>query len=127
MEPDSQRVSESSYRSIRSTTGLLVSLLELRTEIQSIKKEGLLVDEYVLKLKTLTNKLGSIGEPVTNKDQLIYLFQGLRVECNSFVTSVKSRLDQPIVEKVHSLQNTSASDKLNLVPTKLSIPTQMAS
>ena len=93
--------------------------------------------EYILKLKTLANKLGSIGEPVSNRDQLIYLFQGLRVECYSFVTSVNSRLDQPIVKELHSLpisydlqlqrQNTSASDKLNLVPTKLSIPTQMAS
>lgn len=115
----------------------MVSLLELRTKIQSIKKEGFLAYEYILKLKTLANKLGSIGEPVSNRDQLIYLFQGLRVECYSFVTSVNSRLDQPIVKELHSLpisydlqlqrQNTSASDKLNLVPTKLSIPTQMAS
>ena len=100
-------------------------LLELRTEIQSLKKDGLTVDEYVLKLKTLVDKLSSIGEPVSNRDQLINLFQGLGAEYNSFVTSINSRVDLPTVEEVHSLllsydlrlqtQNTPVSDHLNLV------------
>ena len=78
-------------------------VLELCTEIQSIKKDGLVVDEYVLKLKNIANKLASIGEPVSDWDQLIYLFQGLGVEYNPFETSFNARFDQPIIEKVRSL------------------------
>ncbi|KAL6340457.1 hypothetical protein AAG906_006121 [Vitis piasezkii] len=62
----------------------------LRIEIQSIK-EGLIVHENVFKLKTLSDKLGYISEPVSNRDQLIYLFQGLGVEYNPFITSINSR------------------------------------
>ena len=75
-------------------------VLELCTEIQSIKKDGLI---YVLKLKNIANKLASIGEPVSDRDQLIYLFQGLGAEYNPFETSFNARFDQPIIEEVHSL------------------------
>ena len=75
-------------------------VLELCTEIQSIKKDGLI---YVLKLKNIANKLASIGEPVSDRDQLIYLFQGLGAEYNPFETSFNARFDQPIIEKVRSL------------------------
>ena len=75
-------------------------VLELCTEIQSIKKDGLI---YVLKLKNIANKLASIGEPVSDRDQLIYLFQGLGAEYNPFETSFNARFDQPIIEVVHSL------------------------
>ena len=74
--------------------------MELCTEIQSIKKDGLI---YVLKLKNIANKLASIGEPVSDRDQLIYLFQGLGAEYNPFETSFNARFDQPIIEEVHSL------------------------
>nr|CAN81183.1 hypothetical protein VITISV_010634 [Vitis vinifera] len=52
-------------------------VLELRTEIQSIKKDALIIDKYVFKLKSIADKLVSIGEPVLNRDQLISIFQGL--------------------------------------------------
>ena len=74
--------------------------MELCTEIQSIKKDGLI---YVLKLKNIANKFASIGEPVSDRDQLIYLFQGLGAEYNPFETSFNARFDQPIIEKVRSL------------------------
>ena len=78
-------------------------VLELRTEIQSIKKDGLIPDEYVVKVKNVVDKLGSIGKPVLDKDQLIYLFQGLGAEYNPFVTSFNDISNQPTIEEVHSL------------------------
>ena len=74
--------------------------MELCTEIQSIKKDGLI---YVLKLKNIANKFSSIGEPVLDKDQLIYLSQGLGAEYNPFVTSFNDISNQPTIEEVHSL------------------------
>ncbi|RVW85508.1 hypothetical protein CK203_044033 [Vitis vinifera] len=68
-------------------------VLELRTEIQSIKKDGLIPDEYVVKVENVVDKLGSIGEPVLDKDQLIYLFQGLGAEYNPFRQNVVEQLN----------------------------------
>ena len=78
-------------------------VLELRIEIQSIKKDGLTTNEYVFKLKNIADKLAFISEPVLDRDQLIYPFQGLGVEYNPFVTSFNARSDQSTIEEVHSL------------------------
>ena len=78
-------------------------VLELHTKIQSIKKDGLTTNEYVFKLKNIADKLAFISEPVLDRDQLIYPFQGLGVEYNPFVTSFNARSDQSTIEEVHSL------------------------
>ena len=40
---------------------------------------------------------------MSNRERLIYLFQGLGVEYNSFVISINSRVDLPTIEEVNSL------------------------
>ena len=77
-------------------------VLELRTEIQSIKKDALIIDKYVFKLKSIADKLVSIGEPVLNRDQLISIFQGLGCKYNPFVTSLNAIFDQPTIKEIHS-------------------------
>lgn len=59
--------------------------------------------QYIQKLKSLSNRLASIGEPVSKKDYLIYLFNGLDQHYNGFVSSVSARSDSPSVEEIHSL------------------------
>ncbi|KAL6348467.1 hypothetical protein AAG906_008917 [Vitis piasezkii] len=49
--------------------------------------------------ENIADKLASFGEPVSNRDQLIYLFQGLGVEYNPFATSFNARSDQPTIEE----------------------------
>lgn len=78
-------------------------IIELRTELQNIRKDGLSADEYIFKLKSIVDKLASIGEPVTHNDQIIYLLHGLGPEYNSFADTINARTDQPNIEEIHSL------------------------
>ena len=73
------------------------------TKLQTLKKDGLSIGEYIQKLKSICNSLAAIGEPVSKKDHLIYLFSGLDREYNPFVTSIQNRSDQPTIEQIHSL------------------------
>ena len=71
-------------------------IIELRTELQMLKKDGLTTDEYVSKKQSLVDRLVSIGEPVSHDDHLIYLLQGLGPEYNSLVDSISETLMKSI-------------------------------
>ena len=81
----------------------MAPLLELRTQIQSFKKESMSGIDYIQKLKGLCNNLAAIREPVSRNDHLIYMFNGLDYEYNPFVTSINARPNMPSIEEVHSL------------------------
>ena len=81
----------------------MAQVTELRTKLQTLKKDGLSTSEYIQRLKSICNSLAAIGEPVSEKDHLIYLFNGLDREYNSFVTSIQNRSDQPTIEQIRSL------------------------
>ncbi|KAJ9550796.1 hypothetical protein OSB04_014841 [Centaurea solstitialis] len=81
----------------------LARVTELRTSLQTLKKQGLSITAYIQKLKGICNSLAAIGEPVTREDHLIYLLGGLGREYNAFVASIHTRADKPTVEEVHSL------------------------
>ena len=85
------------------STSSMAWVTELHTKLQTLKKDGLLVGEYIQRLKSICNSLAAIGELVSEKDQLIYLFNGLYCEYNSFVTSIQNQSDQPTIEQIHSL------------------------
>ena len=72
------------------------------TKLQTLRKDGLLVGEYIQKLKSICNSLATIGELVFEKDHLIYLFSGLDREYNPSVTSIQNRSNQPTIEQIHS-------------------------
>ncbi|GFS33695.1 hypothetical protein Acr_00g0030110 [Actinidia rufa] len=78
-------------------------LTELRTALQTIKKDGLTALAYIQKFRHLCNSLASIGEPVTYTDHLIYFLGGLGRDYNPFVTSIQSQAIRPSIEEVHSL------------------------
>ncbi|GMN67855.1 hypothetical protein TIFTF001_036919 [Ficus carica] len=78
-------------------------IIELRTELQNIRKDGLSADEYIFKLNSIIDKLASIGEPITHNDQIIYLLHGLGLEYNSFADTINARTDQPNIEEIHCL------------------------
>ncbi|KAL6344215.1 hypothetical protein AAG906_035440 [Vitis piasezkii] len=55
----------------------MARVTELRTKLQTLKKDGLSTGEYIQRLKSICNSLAVIGELVYEKDHLIYLFNGL--------------------------------------------------
>lgn len=81
----------------------MAKLVELRSQLQNLKKGGLAAIDYLIKLKGLCDSLTVIGELVTYNDHLLYLLGGLRREYNPFVTSITNRPDKPALEEIHSL------------------------
>ena len=44
--------------------------------------------EYILYIKTISNNLAAIGEPIKNKDHILQLHGGLGPKYNSIVASL---------------------------------------
>lgn len=81
----------------------MARIIELRNQLQFLKKGGMTAMEYIQKLKSLCNTLAAIGVPVSRTDNLIYMFNGFDAEYNPFVTSIQNQPDFPSIQEVHSL------------------------
>lgn len=91
-----------SLTSLYSATSM-AKLTELRSQFQTLKKDGLTAISYINKLKSLCNSLVAIGEPVSYNDHVIYLLGGLGCEYNLLVTLVINQPDKPSVAEIYSL------------------------
>ena len=104
--------------------------MQLRLEFQTTRKGSLTMMEYILKLKSLEDNLAAIGEPVTDRDQILQLLGGLGVDYNSIVASFTIREDDMSLHSVHNIlltheqrfgfQNLAVED--NIISTNLAIP-----
>ncbi|GMN71348.1 hypothetical protein TIFTF001_053389 [Ficus carica] len=80
----------------------MARIIELRNQLQFLKKGRMTAMEYIQKLKSLCNTLAAIGVPVSRNDNLIYMFNGLD-KYNPFVSSIQNQPDFPSIQEVHSL------------------------
>ncbi|KAI4312871.1 hypothetical protein MLD38_037660 [Melastoma candidum] len=68
-------------------------IINLRTQMQQLKKEGRSMQQYLSTLKSLSDQLGAVGEPVKYSDYIWYMLEGLPAEYDAVVTAVYSRVD----------------------------------
>ena len=61
------------------------------------------MNEYLAQIKDIFDKLAAIGEPLSYKDKLMFVFNGLGEEYDSFVTSTLNRTDKPSLGEIYSL------------------------
>ena len=88
-----------------------------------MKKDGLNMMEYLLKVKFVANNLVAIGESISEHDHVLYLLGGLVVDYNSFVVSITSRHEPLYLAEIHSmlltyehcLEQQNATDEANLL------------
>ncbi|RVW67423.1 Retrovirus-related Pol polyprotein from transposon RE1 [Vitis vinifera] len=78
-------------------------ILQLRLEFQTTKKGADPMLEYILKIKTISDNLAAIGEPVKETDHILQLLGGLGSEYNSIVASLTAREDDLSLHSVHSI------------------------
>ncbi|KAI4312192.1 hypothetical protein MLD38_037031 [Melastoma candidum] len=78
-------------------------IINLRNQMQNLRKDGRTMQTYLNSLKALSDQLGAVGEPIKYRDYIWYMLEGLPVEYDSVVTAVYSRADQPSVEEVQNL------------------------
>ena len=60
-------------------------------------------NEYIMRIRSLSDKLAAIGEPLSFKDQLVYVLNCLGSEYNGLVPTINARSDSLTLEDVHSL------------------------
>ncbi|KAI4373768.1 hypothetical protein MLD38_011851 [Melastoma candidum] len=78
-------------------------VINLRNQMQQLKKEGRTMQVYLNMLKSLANQLAAVGEPVSQRDYIWYMLEGLPAEFDAVVTAIYSRPDQITLDEVQNL------------------------
>ena len=107
--------------------------MQHRLEFQTIKKGRESMMEYILKLRTVSDNLAVVGEPVKETDPILQLLGGLGSKYNDIVASLTTKDEELSLHSVHNMlitheqrltsQNTSSSD-LNSIATHMAVQTQ---
>ena len=94
-------------------------IMQLGLEFQIAMKGGESMMEYILKMKTISNNLASVGERVKERDQILQILGGLGYEYNPIVASLTAREEDLSLHSVQSILLTHEQRLLlqNFVPT----------
>ena len=71
-------------------------VLQLRYELNTLRKESMSVEDYCIKMKTIADKLASAGSPITEKDLMLTILNGLGAgyrDIATFITGSKMDYD----------------------------------
>ena len=82
--------------------------------------------EYILKVKTITDNLAAIGEPVKERDQILQILGGLGPEYNSIVAYLTSRDEDLSLHSVHSTHEQRLQQQQSLPPELVPLTAHMA-
>lgn len=78
--------------------------MQLKLELQTVKKRNLSISDYLEKIKTLADSL--VTQPFLESNLILHILGGLSTKYHSFVTSVTTRLDDISIDDLHAmLQN----------------------
>ncbi|KAI4310908.1 hypothetical protein MLD38_035853 [Melastoma candidum] len=78
-------------------------IINLRNQMQQLRKDGRTMQQYLSTLKALSDQLSAVGEAIKYRDYIWYMLEGLPAEYDSVVTAVYSRADQPSIDEVQNL------------------------
>ncbi|KAL5751167.1 hypothetical protein ACOSP7_025770 [Xanthoceras sorbifolium] len=65
--------------------------MQIRAKIQATKKGSLTITEYVLKLRTMADSLAAAGQPMSERDLLLNVLQGLGSEYDAVIVNITSQ------------------------------------
>ncbi|KAL5548887.1 hypothetical protein UlMin_004118 [Ulmus minor] len=82
---------------------IIVRIMQLRLQLQTTRKNSMSMMEYTMKLKSFSDSLAAIGEPVSEQDQIMNLLGGLGADYNAVVTSINVRDDKISIDMVHCM------------------------
>ncbi|CAH9117211.1 unnamed protein product [Cuscuta europaea] len=84
---------------------ILAKARQLKSELYNTTKGDRSISDYLLRIQTIADNLSAIGEPISYKDHINVILEGLREESESLALSISSRsvLDPPTLSEVESL------------------------
>ncbi|MCO5593096.1 hypothetical protein L7F22_047102 [Adiantum nelumboides] len=77
------------------TTNTKAKKIQLKNELNTVKKENLSKNDYTLKIKGIVESLASIGVQVEDDDQVEVCLRGLMPAYKQFKTSIQTRENIP--------------------------------
>ncbi|KAK6148911.1 hypothetical protein DH2020_016436 [Rehmannia glutinosa] len=78
-------------------------IMQYKIMLQSLKKNGLSMREYLSKMKACCDVLASAGHIISERDQVLHVLTGLSNEYDSVMVSVTSRLEPCTLAELHAL------------------------
>lgn len=78
-------------------------IIQLKTQLQSVKKGNQSITEYIQKIKTSSDNLASAIYPVRDEDLILSTLNGLLAEYGPFKTAITTRTDPINIEELHVL------------------------
>ncbi|KAK1581862.1 hypothetical protein Q3G72_009741 [Acer saccharum] len=81
----------------------MARIMQLKNQLQSIKKGSDTISEFVMKIKAINDSLAASSELVSDKDLIMSLLNGLGHEYDSFVTLISSQQNTMVLEDAQFL------------------------
>lgn len=78
-------------------------IIQLKTQLQSIKKGSQSISEYIQRIKHLAENLDVVLCPVDDEDLIIHTLNGLPSDYGPFKTSIRTRYSPISLEELHVL------------------------
>lgn len=76
---------------------------QFKLMLQGTKKGSSSINEYLLKIKNVIDRLASVGHPVSSSYHIDAILNGLPEEYDTFVISINSRSESYVVEEIEAL------------------------
>lgn len=80
-------------------------IIQLKTQLQSIKQANQSITEYSQKIKHMSDTLAAVSSPVDNEDLIIHTKNGLPQEYSSFKTAIRMRSSPISSKELHVLSS----------------------
>ena len=78
-------------------------VMQHKLKLQTMKKNGLPMTEYLNKMKSCCDLLGAAGCRILEQDQILHILSGLGQECDPLVVTVTSQNDTWTIQDVSAL------------------------
>lgn len=81
----------------------IVKSFQLKQQLRSDRKGSLSINYYILKIKTISHALATIGEPLDDKELLLAILNGLDHDYEIVVSLITYQMDDIDLKKVQYL------------------------
>lgn len=77
--------------------------MQYKLQLQTLKKKGLSMEDYIAKMKGYMDILATCGHSISEEGQILYILYGVGLEYDTVVVHVTSRVDSISFSKVGAL------------------------
>ena len=75
----------------------------MKTQLKSIKKQGSLASEYLLKIRKITDSHAALGSPLSKDDYVEVILERLNEDYSAYITMAMSRADFYAISELEAL------------------------